>query len=604
MAQSMRLALPALLLCACTCPAKQVTATDDPVQKEAAAFLADYDKEYQRLYYAANLAEWESQTRIVEGDDTADKKTREANEALAAFSGSTKVIEATRKLLGDKARLEPLQVTQLERILFLAGENPETVAPLVKEKIAAGVAQSKLLYGFKYTLDGKEVTTNDLDDVLRKEGDPQKRLAAWEASKAVGPTLKEGLAKLQKLRNQTVQALGYHDYFTYMVSEYGMTTEEMMALVEQINRELRPLFRELHTWARYELAKRYNQPVPDLIPAHWLPNRWGQDWNALVEVKGLDLDGAIAKRGAEWITPQAEKFYVSLGFPPLPPTFYERSSLYPVPAGAGYKKNNHASAWHLDLQHDVRSLMSVQPNARWWNTTHHELGHIYYDVSYSRPEIPIVLRRGANRAYHEAIGSLMGMVAMQPRFIAAIGLDAGGKPDPTQALFKEALNFATFIPFATGTMAHFEHDLYVKDLPPAEWNARWWELAGKYQGIAPPSARGETFCDACTKTHINDDPAGYYDYALSYVLLFQLHEHISRQILKEDPHDTNYFGRKDVGEFLASILRPGASADWRQLLRDKTGSDLSAKAMVDYFQPLMAWLQEQNKGRKHTLPEL
>jgi peptidyl-dipeptidase A len=589
---------------ACTCPAKQVATTSEPAKDEAAAFLADYEKEYQRLYYAADLAVWESQTKIVEGDDTAEKKSAAAQEALATYTGSKRVIDATRKLLENKARLDPKQVKQLETILFMAAENPEPVAALVKKKIAAGTAQSKLLYAFKYQVDGKEVTTNDIDEILRKENDPKKRLAAWETSKGVGPTLRDGLVELRGLRNQTVQALGFHDFFTYMVSEYGLTTEEMMTLVDQINRELRPLYRELHTWARYELAKRYNQPVPDLIPAHWLPNRWGQDWGAMVTVQGLDLDGPIAKRGAEWITPQAERFYVSLGFPPLPRSFYEKSSLYPVPPNAGYKKNNHASAWHLDLEHDVRSLMSIIPNTDWYETTHHELGHIYYYLSYTNPEVPIVLRRGANRAYHEAVGSLMGLAAMQPRFIQAIGLDAGGKPDPTQALLKEALNFAVFIPFATGTMARWEHDIYVDNLPPEKWNARWWELAARYQGIAPPSPRDETWCDACTKTHINDDPAGYYDYALSFVLLFQLHTHIAKNILKEDPHDTNYFARKDVGAFLQSILRPGASADWRELLRDKTGSDLTAKSMVEYFDPLMAWLKEQNKGRKHTLPEI
>jgi peptidyl-dipeptidase A len=141
-------------------------------------------------------------------------------------------------------------------------------------------------------------------------------------------------------------------------------------------------------------------------------------------------------------------------------------------------------------------------------------------------------------------------------------------------------------------------------LPAEKWNQRWWELASKYQGIAPPSARGEEFCDAATKTHINDDPAGYYDYALSFVLLFQLHDHIAREILHEDPHDTNYYGRKDVGEFLESILAPGASVDWKKLLKEKTGSELTAQPMLRYFEPLMGWLKEQNAGRKATLSDI
>jgi peptidyl-dipeptidase A len=302
---------------------------------------------------------------------------------------------------------------------------------------------------------------------------------------------------------------------------------------------------------------------------------------------------------------QAERFYVSIGFDALPETFWERSSLFPLPAGSDHKKNNHASAWHIDLERDVRCLMSIVPNTDFYDTTHHELGHIYYDLTYSRPEVPYLLRGGANRGYHEAIGSLMGFAALQPRFVAAVGLGAGGDPpDPTQLLLRSALANVVFIPFSTGTMANFERDLYVEELSPERWNARWWELAARYQGIAPPTARGEEWCDACTKTHINDDPAGYYDYAVSYALLFQLHAAIARDILKEDPHDTNYFGRKEVGDFLRSIMAPGQSVDWRALLREKTGSDLSGEAMVAYFQPLMEWLVAQNRGRKHTLPDL
>jgi peptidyl-dipeptidase A len=569
---------------------------------DAARFLDDYEERFQELYYEASLAEWASNTRIVEGDDTNAARTRAAQEALAEFTGSVATIETARALLKHGRGLEPLQVQQLEAVLYAAGSNPQTVPELVEELIATNTAQSEKLYGFTYMLDGEELTANDIDSALAEETDLDRRRQVWECSKSVGPTLREGLSDLRRLRNGTVRALGYRDYFSYKVSDYGMKLEEMVALTERLNRELRPLFRELHTWARYELAERYGAEVPDLIPAHWLPNRWGQDWAALVEVEGFDLDGALAQKQPEWLVRQAEAFYVSLGFESLPESFYTDSSLYPVPADATYKKNNHASAWHLDLAGDIRSLMSVESNTRWYSTTHHELGHIYYYVCYSNPDVPLLLREGANRAYHEAFGTLMGLAATQPRFVDAIGLPAGEGADPMQQLLKEALEFVVFIPWSAGTMTQFEHELYAGELPEESWNERWWELAAKYQGIAPPSPRDESFCDAATKTHINDDPAEYYDYALSFVLLFQFHDHIARKILHEDPHDTNYFGSADVGSFLRSIMTPGGSVDWRMVLRGTTGEDLSARAMVDYFKPLHAWLLEENKGRKATLP--
>ncbi|NOX38305.1 MAG: M2 family metallopeptidase [Calditrichaeota bacterium] len=575
------------------------------IRPEAQAFIDEYTEKFQKLYYAAAQAEWKSNTMIIEGDSTNAIATRKANEALAAFTGSVENIQKIQQFLKHRNQLTPLQVRQLEAMLYMAANNPQTVPEVVKARIKAETEQTEKLFGFDFKIDGQSVTTNEIDEILRTENNLEKRLKAWEASKEVGKPLKEGLIKLRELRNKTVQALNYPDYFTYQVSEYGMTTEEMLQLTRQLIQEVWPLYRELHTYARYELAKRYGvRQVPDYLPAHWLPNRWGQDWNAMIQVEGLDLDGVLAQKSAEWIVKQGERFYISLGFPPLPRTFWERSSLYPLPKDAPYKKNNHASAWHLDLDRDVRSLMSVIPNAAWYETVHHELGHVYYFMAYSRPQVPILLRSGANRAFHEAMGSLMGLAAMQKPFLAHLNLlPEDSQTDEIKLLLKEALNYIVFIPWSAGVMTEFEKRLYADNLPADQFNQTWWELKKKYQGIVPPEPRDETYCDAASKTHINNDAAQYYDYALSFVLLFQLHDYIARNILKQDPHATNYYGSKEVGAFLERLMAPGATRDWRELLQDVLGEEMSARAMVEYFAPLMDYLKNVNRGRTYTLPE-
>ncbi len=571
---------------------------------EARRFLDDYQRTYQDLYYEAMKADWASNTRIVEGDTTNAVRTRQAQEAYSDFTGSVANIERVRSLLEQREALDPLQVLQLERVMYMAASAPQTVPELVRERIAAETRQTETLYGFPFTLGGEPVTPNRIDELLRTSNDLRERRAVWEASKAVGPALKPGITRLRDLRNGVVRALGYPDYFTFQVSDYGMTTPEMLALNDRLVAQLWPLYRELHTWTRYELAQRYGAPVPDLIPAHWLPNRWAQDWSALVEVRGLNVDSALTEKGAEWVVKEAENFYVSLGFPRLPQSFWTGSSLYPVPAGASYKKNTHASAWHMDVADDVRSLMSVEPNAYWFETANHELGHVYYYMSYSRPEVPLLLREGANRAYHEGIGSMIGLAASQRRFLVGRGLvSADAKVDERAKLLSEALAYIPFIPFSAGTMTRWEHALYADSLSPDAFNRKWWDLVARYQGVAPPAPRGEEFADALTKTHVNDDAAQYYDYALSYALLFQLHDHIARNILKQDPHDTDYYGNRDVGKFLHDLMAPGASRDWREVLRETTGQELDARAMVEYFAPLQGWLAEQNRGRKYTLPE-
>jgi peptidyl-dipeptidase A len=595
-----------VFLAACNQDEKKIAGNDN-LQQEAQRYLDAYNSKYQELSTASYEGQWVLNTHIVPGDSTASKAAASADEALAKFTGSTANIDSAKKYLASKDQLTGLQVKQFIYILFFAGNNPETAGNLVKQRIDASNAQVEKLYSFNFVLNGKKVSTNNIDALLRESNSLQERNAAWTASKEVGKTLKDGLHQLQQLRNGCVKPLGFPDYFAYQVSEYGMTTDEMMGLTQGFIKDVWPLYRELHTWARYELAKKYKQPVPEFIPADWLPNRWGQEWTALMEVEGLNIDPALKKNGPEWIMRKGEEFWTSLGFSKLPQSFWDKSSLYPLPDNSGFSKNNHASAWHIDTDKDVRSLMSVEPNTEWWTTVLHELGHIYYSMEYSTPNVPIVLRTGANRGYHEAFGSMIGLASLQKPLLESQGLIAPGvKTNDTLKLLNEALDYIVHIPWGSGVMTAFEHELYSKNLPKDQYNSKWWELVKKYQGIVPPADRKDAdgYCDAVTKTHINDDAAQYYDYSISNVLLFQVHDHIAKKILKQDPHATNYWGSKATGDFLRKVMQPGATVDWKEHLQNSIGSNMSAKPMVDYFAPLMAYLKRQNTGRTYTLTEV
>lgn len=583
--------LPLLLLTA-------VFSCSPGVREEAQSFLDEYSEKFQALEYDVARAQWLANTDI---KDEHDSLAVIAGKAQAAYIGSREVIEKTRTLLARQDELDPIQVRQLKTIWNRASKRPGTVPKVVNALIEAETRQTSALFGFDFVVGPKaaKVSTNEIDNVLVNSPDLKKRLAYWTASKEVGKNLKQGLVELRSLRNQVAREMGYSSFFGLEVENYGMSSDEMRNLMNQIVDELRPLFIELHTYARYELAKRYNQKVPDYLPAHWLGNRWAQEWPGIVA--GVNLDHLFKGKSKEWIVQQAESFYVSLGFPKLNQTFWDKSDLYPADAASGRKKNNHASAWHLNLDDDYRSLMSVEPNFRWFGTTHHELGHIYYFIEYARPEVPIVLREGANRGFHEGAGTLIELATTQRPYLEEIGLiKAGDEFDDTQWLLNQAFEHVVFIPFGAGTMTNFEYELYEKDLNPDSFNKTWWSMVKKYQGVVPPTERGEVFCDAATKTHINDDPAQYYDYVISQVLLFQLHNHIAKNILKQDPTNCNYFGNREVGAFLQKIMRPGATVDWRELLKETTGEELSASSMLEYFAPLMAHLKKVNKGRKKS----
>ena len=569
----------------------------------AGAFLEDYVNGYLPLYKASSEAAWAASTDVSEAH-TAEQIAR--GQALNEFVGSPKVIEALQKQFVGNKDLGDLTARQVEKVRLKAAEAPGTIPEVVKARTEAEAKQSATQDGFVYTLErpgkpSEHPSANDIDRTLIGSRDLAERQAVWETSKAIGGPLREGLLRVRDLRNKVARAVGFDSFFALQVADYGMTVDKMIALCDGLLDDIRPLYENLHAWAKHALTKRYDAPVPDgPIPAHWLPNRWGQNWPGLVE--GVDADGPFKGKTREFITEQAEAFYVSLGFPKLPPSFYTRSDLYPADPKTARKKNSHASAWHIDLRDDVRSLMSIEPDMQWFSTAHHELGHIYYFLSYSTPKVPILLREGANRAYHEAIGELMSLASGQRPYLKGVGLlsDAAAKADPVTWLLDTALDGSSivFLPFSAGVMTHFERDFYTGAIPDDGLNAAWWALARRYQGIAPPAPRPETLCDPATKTHINDDPAQYYDYAIATVLKFQLHDHIARDILKQDPHDCNYYGNREVGKFLRGILELGATRDWDAVLKEATGESLTARPMMAYFAPLLDWLKEQNKGRK------
>ena len=569
--------------------------------REARDFLRMYNEIARGLQTAANEAEWKAST------DVKDEHTGQrigANEVRAKFIGSPYLIEKAKALLARKSELDDKSVRQLESILLAAAGYPGTAPELVTARVSAEARQGAIQDGFKFqftdpkTKQTRAITPNQIQEILDSSKDLAERRAAWESSKEIGVPLRPGLIELQKLRNQVAQEMGFSSFFHLQVADYGMSVAEMRALTERLYSELKPLYLQLHTWTKHKLAERYNQPVPKLIPAHWLGNRWSQQWPGLVEA--ANFDEYFKGRESKWLVEQAERFYVSLGWPKLPEVFWTKSDLYELPPDAPRKKNTHASAWHVDLQNDVRSLMSVRPNYDWHETTHHELGHIYYFLAYSNDDVPVTLREGANRAFHEAVGDLIGIAARQIPYLKQVGiLPNDVRIDETQYLLNEALDSAVvFIPWSAGVMTAWEHDLYEKNLSPSEYNERWWDYVAKYQGVSAPEPRDEKFCDAATKTHINDDPAQYYDYALAYIIKYQLHMHIAKNILKEDPHSCNYYGNKEVGDFLWNILKVGKAQDWRKLLRDATGEEISAKPMLEYFAPITAWLEKENRGRQ------
>ena len=574
--------------------------TGTTIQARAQEFLNMYNRVGQRLSTVSQEAAWKSSTDVTP-EHTGQRIG--ADEANSAFVGSTYIIEQTQEFLKHKEELDPLTVRQLKMVLLIASSAPGTIPEVVSARVTAEARQSATLDGFEFKwtppgqTDAKPITANGIDDLLGSSTNLAERLAVWSASKESGKALCPGLIGLRDLRNRVATEMGFSSFFDLQAGSFDMSAQELTALNNQLVRDTRPLYEQLHCWTRYKLAERFHQPVPRLIPAHWLANRWGQRWYGLVE--SVDLDPLFKNRSPEWIVQQAVRYGESLGFPKVPASFWVKSDLYELPTGTGRKKNTHASAWHVDSDLDVRSLMNVKGDYEWFTTAHHELGHVFYDLSYSTPGIPFVLRNGASPAFHEAMAETLATSPAQLPYLRQLGIvPPETQFDSLQWLLNSALDQIIFIPWSAGVMAAWEHDFYEGHLSTNQLNQRWWEHVAQYQGLMPPEPRGEDYCDAATKTHINDDPAQYYKYAIAFAIKYQLHLYIAKNILKEDPRNCNYYGNKQAGEFLQRVMRPGATRDWRQLVKEATGEELSARPMLEYFAPLLSWLKEQNKGRQ------
>src|SRR3989442_1331064 len=379
-----------------------------PIQERADRFLKFANSGYQALYRINSEAQWLAVTDVTDAHDAAAEAT---GKAYAAFNGNTGIHAEARDLLTQQKELSELTVRQLKQLLLNAAEGPMTNPDLVSKRVQAETKQASILNSFEFKLNGQKITANDIDNKLEKSSDLAERKAVWEASKEIGPALKPNLVTLRDLRNGVAKEMKYPDYFALEVAAYGMTTDQMLKMLENWMATLRPLYLQLHAWAKYKLAEKYHQPVPKKIPAHWINNRWGQEWPGLVEA--ANIDKYFEGRKPEWIIKTAEQFYTGLGFSPLPQSFWEKSDLYPLPPDSKRKKNTHASCWHVDLENDIRSLQSIEPNARWFFNAHHELGHGYYFKAYKRPEVPYLLRLGTAPGFHDGVRELIALPSRQ-----------------------------------------------------------------------------------------------------------------------------------------------------------------------------------------------
>ncbi|WP_342317177.1 M2 family metallopeptidase [Lysobacter sp. FW306-1B-D06B] len=604
-----------------------------PAGETADQFVARVNDEYRKMYPEMTAAQWLSSTYI---NDDSQLLSAKANERYLAQLNSW--IDQAKRFEGQQMSPETARAIQLLKLgtAMPPPKNPEHLAELTQ--IATKMEGT---YGAgtycKGEGDDKQCRQlGDLEDVLRSNRDYDAQLDAWQGWHTVAQPMRKDYVRFVELVNEGARDMGFADTGEMWRSGYDMTPAEIAAETDRLWSQVKPLYEQLHCFARTRLDAKYGTDrghvAGNMLPAHLLGNMWQQDWGnrwdilapypdaSIPEITGAlesqykaSFDAQLTKNPgkrspddlaqieqdaklatAKLMTERAQDFYTSLGMAKLPESYWSKTQFI-KPRDRDVVC--HASAWDMNMAGDVRTKMCIKPNEEDFTTIYHELGHVYYYMAYNK--LPPLFQQGAHDGFHEAIGDTI-VLAMTPQYLQSIGL-AGDQQVSNEALINAQMRMAlakvSFLPFGL-MIDRWRWGVFDGSIKPADYNKAWWELKAKYQGVAPVSARGEEFFDAGAKYHVPGNTP-YTRYFLSHVLQFQFYKALCDAAGHKGPlYECSFYGNKEAGAKFQAMLSKGASQPWQKTLKELTGGEqMDASAVLEYFAPLQTWLKQQNEGK-------
>lgn len=572
-----------------------------PTAADAQKFLAEANETMLRLGTEAEQADWVYSTYITPDTEAMNARAQRAFiEAIARDAVEAAKFDGVA--LPPDARRE-LDVLKLSLDLVTPA-NPAQAAELTTLSTSLEAAYGRGTWCPDPNAPASCLDINKITELMATSRDEKQLRAAWEGWQTVGVPMRRDYQRFVELANIGAKELGFADTGAMWRLKYDMPADAFTHEVDRLWQQVRPLYLSLHAYVRMKLRQKYGDVVPAAgpIPAHLLGNVWAQDWSNVFDLvwtgqkgPGYSLTDILQRRKTTPVQMMkyGEHFYTSLGFAPLPDTFWQRSLLV-KPADRDVVC--HASAWDIDSADDLRIKMCTEATAEDFLTIHHELGHNFYQRAYKAQ--PPIFRDSANQAFHEAIGDTIAL-SVTPEYLVKIGL-LDRVPDASSdlgLLMSKALEKIAFLPFGL-LIDQWRWGVFSGAISPADYNKAWWDLRLKYQGVAPPSPRGEQFFDPGAKYHV---PANYSytRYFLADILQFQFHRELSKIAGCTTPlHRCSIYGNAEAGRRLNAMLEMGQSKPWPEALETLTGArQMDATAILDYFAPLKTWLDEQIKGQ-------
>jgi len=594
----------ALSLALASAPALAQDQTAQPGAADAKVFMEKAEADLLDLAIKSGRADWVYLNFITEDTEkmTADASARFTERAVAVAVDAARYAKA-QDLDYDTARKLSLARTGLTTPAPVAAGGADAVAELgAKMQGVYGKGQG--------TVGGQPIGGNDIENRMLTERDPALLKEMWTTwHDNVGTPMKDDYTKFVELMNQGARDLGYADAGALWRSNYDMPPEQFAALTERLWQEVKPLYEQLHCYTRTKLNEKYGDEVQAAtgpIRADLLGNMWAQQWSTIYDILapagsgdiGYNLTDLLVKNSfdANRMAKTGENFFSSLGFAPLPDTFWKRS-LFVKPADR--EVVCHASATDIDFKDDLRVKMCTKINSTDFDTWHHELGHNYYQRAYNN--LDFLYQTGAHDGFHEAIGDFITL-SITPEYLVQIGLlkrsEVPSADKDIGLLLDKALDKVAFLPFGL-LIDRWRWGVFDGSIKPDQYTSEWVRLKQEYQGIVPPVERTSANFDPGAKYHV---PANvpYTRYFLSFILQFQFYEAACKMAGWKGPlHRCSFYGNKQVGAKLNQMLAMGASKPWPDALQAFTGTrEMSGKSIRKYFAPLDAWLKKQNAGKR------
>ncbi|XP_057703156.1 angiotensin-converting enzyme 2 [Corythoichthys intestinalis] len=579
------------------------------IEKEAAAFLRQFDTEASERMYQYSLASWAYNTNI----------TKENSDKLSEQGQIWTTFYNEKSDRASKFKITDIKDPQIKLQLIILQDKGAGILP--QEKAAH---LSKILSDMSTIYSTTSVCMMDnphncqtlepgLEHVMATSRNYSELLHVWEGwRREVGKKMRPLYEDYVILKNEAAKLNNFEDYGAYWrynyetideESPYNYNRHQLMEDVRSIYKQILPLYKELHAYVRDKLMKVHGNHMDQRgpLPANLLGDMWGRFWTNLYPLAmpyegEIDVSTTMVEKG--WtkrrLFEEAEKFFMSVGLYEMYDNFWDNSMLEKPEDGR--KVVCHPTAWDMGNTKDYRIKMCTQVNMENFLTVHHEMGHNQYQMAYRN--LSYLLRDGANEGFHEAVGEIMSLSAATPKHLKALGLLP---PDYTydneteiNFLLKQALTIVATLPF-TYMLEEWRWQVFAGNIPEEKWMERWWEMKRDLVGVVEPVPRDETYCDPAALFHVSGDYS-FIRYFTRTIYQFQFQKALCHAAGQSDVLSScDITGSKEAGAKLKSMLELGRSKSWTRALHAISGDTrMDARPLLDYFQKLYVWLKEDN----------